>query len=225
MLKDKIALVFGGAGGLGGAISERLVAQGATVIPTSRNQERVENIVRKLESKGNKFQDIWLTDTTITDNVKKIVSKVIGKFGMIDVMVYASGMKGWQIIVPTNKNIKKEYWVDEEGNKFNTHYALAFDIQSFLGIPEGLIDFTAYYEKRFYKMPYSLDGRNMRPIIPLSYSEFLQFKEISDNVKDDNKHPMLTIEYWLGQNLDRRGCKWNNDGDIIELNNFLDDVL
>ena len=137
--------------------------------------------------------------------------------------VYPSGEKGWWIVVPGYKAMLKEFWKDDDGDLCNTHYSLALDLKQYLGIRDEW-DMTAYYEKRFCKMPYSLDGRNMRPIVPLSYDDFIKFKEIQDTLKDE-EHPFLTIDYWLIMGVEYRGMQWNNTGNMDKLIEFLDAQL
>jgi len=54
-LQGKIALVTGGAGGIGSAISRRLAAGGASVVVTySRSRERAEALVESLPGSGHR---------------------------------------------------------------------------------------------------------------------------------------------------------------------------
>jgi len=158
-----------------------------------------------------------------TWHMAKKTLQLLNKF---DVMysVFISGKKGWTIVVPGHKAIKKEDF-EYEGKVYNTHYALALDLCDYLGMHK-YIDLSSYYDLRFHKMPYSLDGRNMRPIIPLSYEEFNNFMDIQKGCDiTEEEHPYFTIDYWLLMGIEDKGMSWNNKGDMTQLKIFLDGVL
>jgi gluconate 5-dehydrogenase len=53
-LDNKIAIVIGGAGGIGEVLAMALGIHGATVVVSSRNQEAIEGVARKItEASGN----------------------------------------------------------------------------------------------------------------------------------------------------------------------------
>lgn len=156
------------------------------------------------------------------------VNKILQLYNKFNVMysVYCSGKKGWTIIVPGHKAILKEkIQVSEDLGEYNTHYALALDIMEYLGIEKEL-DLSSFWDLRFIKQPYSLDGRNMRPIIPLTYTEFIFFKKLYiQSQNTGQQHPYLTTDYWLSLGISGRGMSWNNTGNMLELEKFLDKEL
>jgi len=153
-----------------------------------------------------------------------ITNKILTLLNDHDVMysVWCSGSKGWHIVIPGHKSIKKEYWIDDQ-QELNTYYALALDLIEYLGVGQWL-DLSAYYDIRFCKQPFSLDGRNMCPIIPLSYEEFVKFKEVNETLKDE-VHPFFNTDYWLLMGIRGRGMMWNNKGNMVKLEQFLDKQL
>lgn len=80
-LSGKIALVTGGTKGTGKAISERLLAAGATVIVTARNATKEIN--EKLH-----FISADLSKPTGT---QKVVTEVMSKFNRLDILINAIG--------------------------------------------------------------------------------------------------------------------------------------
>ena len=76
-LLDKIALVTGGTKGTGGAIAERLLKAGATVIITARNAPEVEDA-------GMHFIAADLSKPTGT---QKVVEEILGRYGRLDILV------------------------------------------------------------------------------------------------------------------------------------------
>jgi gluconate 5-dehydrogenase len=91
-LDDKVALVMGGAGGIGEALSEGLSAQGAKVVISSRKQAVIDEAAAKIQAKtGNEVIGIT-SDVTNEESVAELVRKVVAKYGTIDILVNAMGL-------------------------------------------------------------------------------------------------------------------------------------
>ena len=91
-LKDKVAVVTGGAGGIGEALAMGLAIHGATVVVSSRNQETIEAVARKItEASGNKAVAIP-SDVTDEASVANLMGAVKETFGRLDILVNAMGM-------------------------------------------------------------------------------------------------------------------------------------
>jgi len=86
-LSGKIALVTGGSRGIGFATAKILSENGAIVIITSKNQERLEKAASKIPNA------VWITsDIRNTNDVKNVVKKIIEKFGKLDILVNNAGI-------------------------------------------------------------------------------------------------------------------------------------
>jgi len=81
----KVALVTGGASGIGKAIAQMLNARGAAVIVLDINPE-VENIFNKADAKGVRC------DLTSSDDIKNAVKVAVENFGGIDIVVSNAGI-------------------------------------------------------------------------------------------------------------------------------------
>ena len=91
-LDKKIAVVTGGAGGIGNVLAMALGVQGATIVVSSRNQESVEKVARQItEASGNEAIAIS-SDVTDESSVKSLVDQVVEKCGKIDILVNAMGL-------------------------------------------------------------------------------------------------------------------------------------
>jgi len=103
-LKNKIALITGGSRGIGFATAKLFVDEGATVIITSKDHEKIEKAKQEL---GN---IVAITaDITKEVEVKRLIENVIEEFGRIDILVNNAG------VLPRFKmlhEISEEEWND-----------------------------------------------------------------------------------------------------------------
>jgi 3-oxoacyl-[acyl-carrier protein] reductase len=87
-LKDKVAIVTGGAAGIGKATTERFLEEGATVVICDVNQKAGEAAVRDLGSKAVFYQ----VDVTQKESVAKWIKDVLVSNGRIDILVNNAGV-------------------------------------------------------------------------------------------------------------------------------------
>ena len=91
-LDGKVAIVTGGAGGIGEALSLGLSQYGAKVVITSRNKEALDKVAQEIQAKtGGEVQAIQ-TDVTDEASVISLVETVVDKLGTIDILVNAMGL-------------------------------------------------------------------------------------------------------------------------------------
>jgi len=83
-LKGKVALVTGGGSGIGTAIAERFVADGAKVCITGRRKEMLEKVAKSLPS-GTAV--ICPGDVSQEEDVKRMVNTTVKFGGKLDVLV------------------------------------------------------------------------------------------------------------------------------------------
>ncbi|MEM3459997.1 MAG: SDR family NAD(P)-dependent oxidoreductase, partial [Candidatus Micrarchaeaceae archaeon] len=90
-LTGKVAIVTGGAIGIGFGISYRLAEAGATVVIANRTKEEGESAAAKLRKK--KFNVIAIqTDVSDENSVKELVEQVIKRYKRIDILVNNAGI-------------------------------------------------------------------------------------------------------------------------------------
>ena len=89
-LDGRVALVPGGAGGIGTQICEALAAHGATVVPTSRSGDAAEALAGRIREAGGDAHGIQL-DPLETDSVGPAVADVEERVGPIDILVNCVG--------------------------------------------------------------------------------------------------------------------------------------
>ena len=91
-LDGKIAVVTGGAGGIGEALALGLGYQGATVVVSSRNQRAIDAVAEKISSETGSEAIAVASDVTDESSIQSLVNTVVEKYGKIDILVNAMGM-------------------------------------------------------------------------------------------------------------------------------------
>lgn len=115
LFKSKVAIVTGGATGIGAAIAHELCYLGCNVMIASRNQERLQSAVEKMRNNKNLNGEVSFVKCNIRyeSDVKLLVQTTLEKFGRIDFLVNNGGgqfissaenisAKGWRAVVETN---------------------------------------------------------------------------------------------------------------------------
>ncbi len=89
-IKNKTALVFGGGGGLGGAIARALAAEGAQVVVADINSESAEETAKAVVADGGRAVPItWdMADLSVIPDKLAEIQKV---FGPVDILINNSG--------------------------------------------------------------------------------------------------------------------------------------
>jgi 2-hydroxycyclohexanecarboxyl-CoA dehydrogenase len=89
--KDKVVIVTGAAGGIGGAISARFAAEGARVIVTDMNGEGAEATVAQISAEGGNARAL-ASDIATAEGCRAIIDNVIATEGHIDVLCNNAGI-------------------------------------------------------------------------------------------------------------------------------------
>ncbi|MEY3257966.1 MAG: hypothetical protein RL443_975, partial [Actinomycetota bacterium] len=88
----KVALVTGGATGIGAATVEALAAEGiAVAIQYSSSKAQAEGLASKLKLAGSKVE-IFQSDLTKSDSANTLVSDVKKSLGEIDILINNAGL-------------------------------------------------------------------------------------------------------------------------------------
>ncbi len=90
LLDNKVAIVTGGARGVGKAIAEKFAGEGCSVTIGDILEERAQNTAKEISAKGRKCLAVKC-DHTDSSQVQDMVNKTIDKFGKIDILVNNAG--------------------------------------------------------------------------------------------------------------------------------------
>jgi gluconate 5-dehydrogenase len=109
----KVALITGGAGGIGQALARRLSQYGAKVVIASRNQEALTKAAKEIETETGNAVRTHVVDVTDEASVAELVKDTVAQMGTIDILVNAMGlnikrdafeypMEDWRRIIDVN---------------------------------------------------------------------------------------------------------------------------
>jgi D-sorbitol dehydrogenase (acceptor) len=114
-LKEKVAVVTGGARGIGAAIVRRYAAEGAKVAIADMLVEEAEALARELGAAGYAVP----LDVTKQDSIDAMVAAVAKQFGGIDILVNNAAVFDMAPIVEiTRDSYRKTFAVNVEGLLF-----------------------------------------------------------------------------------------------------------
>ncbi|CAH2045329.1 unnamed protein product, partial [Thlaspi arvense] len=87
-LEGKVAVITGGASGLGKATAEEFVSQGAQVIIVDIDEDAGRTVMTELGSAAHFIR----CDVTVEEQVAKAVETVVARYGKLDVLLNSAGI-------------------------------------------------------------------------------------------------------------------------------------
>ncbi len=133
-LSRKIAIVTGAGGGIGQAIADKMVAEGAVVVFTDLNHEAAEAVTAKYS----KDQAIAVQcDVTNEDDIADAFKETVLAFGGVDILVHSAGLaisksledtttKDWDLL--ENVLVKGQFLIAKNGTEIMKKQNLGGDI-------------------------------------------------------------------------------------------------
>lgn len=133
-LSRKIAIVTGAGGGIGQAIADKMVAEGAVVVFTDLNKEAAESVT----SKYSKDQAIAVQcDVTSEKGIADAYKETVLAFGGVDIIVHSAGLaisksledtttKDWELL--ENVLVKGQFMMAKSGTEIFKKQNLGGDI-------------------------------------------------------------------------------------------------
>lgn len=98
-LEDKVAIITGAASGMGAAEARLFAKEGAKVIATDIQVDKLEAVVGEIQDEGGAVLAIE-HDVTNEDGWEKVVKKAVDSYGRIDVLVNNAGIGGAEGFAP-----------------------------------------------------------------------------------------------------------------------------
>ena len=97
-LDGKVAIVTGGSRGIGAEVGARLAEDGAAVVVSGRDGDRLQHTVREWETQGRAVLGV-VADAASREDCERLVSTAKQHFGRVDVLVNNAGMTHDQLLV------------------------------------------------------------------------------------------------------------------------------
>jgi 3-oxoacyl-[acyl-carrier protein] reductase len=121
-LVDRVAIVTGGAGGLGTGICKALAEEGAKVaIVVNSNMQGGLGLAEEIEKLDNRKPMVLKADVSNSQEVKKMVEAVFEKWSRIDILVNNAGITSLKKI----EEISEEEWDRVVGTNVKGHFLCA----------------------------------------------------------------------------------------------------
>lgn len=92
-LTDKVAVMTGGANGIGKAACLRLAEAGARVAVTDLDGEAADEVASEIQAAGGQAAS-WTLDVSNEEDVSRVLREVAETFGRLDVLVNNAGISG-----------------------------------------------------------------------------------------------------------------------------------
>lgn len=98
--RDKVALIAGGTGALGRAVSAAFAREGARVIVTYRRQPEFDDFISQMKSSGQGVTGV-MVDATDAAGVARMLEGILANGGALDILVntiggYHGGKRVWE---------------------------------------------------------------------------------------------------------------------------------
>ena len=90
-LLDRVAIVTGGARGIGKAIALRYTREGAAVVIADRKAEEAAATVAEIEAHGGRAMFVH-TDVTANASIENMVNETLRRYDRIDILVNNAGV-------------------------------------------------------------------------------------------------------------------------------------
>lgn len=170
-LENKIAIITGGADGIGKAGAVKFSNEGATVIIWDMNEEKGAETIAELKASGGKAE-FFKVNVANFDEVATTVNTIIEKYQRIDILVNNAGItrdatlkkmtsEQWDQVIAVNltgvfncvKNVSPHMVTQNYGRIINTSSVVAlygnFGQSNYVATKAGVIGMTKTWAKEF----------------------------------------------------------------------------
>jgi len=104
-LDGRVAIVTGGSRGIGAAIAALLAEDGAAVVVSGRDADRLQRTAKELEAQGGAILGV-VADAAIRQDAERLVDAAKQRFGRVDILVNNAGVVRDGLLV----RMKDEDW-------------------------------------------------------------------------------------------------------------------
>jgi NAD(P)-dependent dehydrogenase (short-subunit alcohol dehydrogenase family) len=111
-LRNKVAIVTGGGGGIGEGICLCLAREGAHVVVSDFKKDLADHVAKKVEEKGRKVLALK-TDVRMANDCQSLIDTTLKEMGRIDILVCCAGVSGIRLdsdMPDVIENLSEEDW-------------------------------------------------------------------------------------------------------------------
>ncbi len=171
-LQDKVAIITGGARGIGKATAKKFISEGATIAIWDINEEVGKSTVIELEEEGAGKVRFYKVNTADFDTVVTAAAQVVADFGGIDILVNNAGItrdasmkkmtaEQWQQVINVNltgvfncTKVAFPYMVDRGGGRIISAASIVahngnFGQTNYVATKAGVIGMTKTWSREF----------------------------------------------------------------------------
>ncbi len=179
-MTEKVAVVTGGTKGIGFAIAERLVSEGAKVFVCSRTRSDLEQAVEKLSDIGEAAGK--LCDVSVEEQAKAVLESCEKRFGGVDILVNNAGMGFFDKTV--EEMSPDEFRQTLETNLFGVFYSCHYAIPMMKRRGGGYIINIS-----------SLAGQNPHPRMAAYNASKFGLNGFSEALMQEVRHDNIKVSY------------------------------
>lgn len=106
-LNNKVVIITGSAGGMGAVEAKLMAKEGAKVLLTDMQEEKLKGIVAEIKADGG-TADYFVHDVASEESWKAAAEKAVSLFGKIDVLVNNAGILG-NVMGPLEERTVEEF--------------------------------------------------------------------------------------------------------------------
>jgi len=135
-MSAQVALITGGATGIGKEVAKNLAAQGVTVVISGRREAEGSKTVTELRSAGGDVHFI-LNDVTNESEVKRMFETIVSRHGRLDMAVNNAGISTENKVISESDTVAFEAMI--ETNVLGLYYCMKYEVQQMLRQNGGAI--------------------------------------------------------------------------------------
>jgi dehydrogenase/reductase SDR family protein 7B len=130
LLKDKVVIITGATSGIGLSCAEKCAMEGAKLVITGRNRDRMNKIQAKLTELGAEHLGMIL-DSGIEEDNRKLIDETIKKFGKIDILINNAGISMRALFQDLDLRVFRRIMdTNFYGTVYATKFALPYILES-----------------------------------------------------------------------------------------------
>lgn len=105
-LSEKVALITGGANGIGKAIAARYAQEGAKIVIADFNEEALNATVENFKNAGHEAFGVQV-NVAVEEDVQRMVDDAVAHFGRVDILVNCAGVLDY---MQAAHNVDDDIW-------------------------------------------------------------------------------------------------------------------